>query len=93
MPRKTQAQHTLGCGNQGKYSDVPSDLFCGPNYCPKTFPVNSQGRINKAWALWRNHPNKLQLAECIFRKAHKQGLTPPMGVLKFLHEHYHKRKL
>ena len=66
MPRK-------GCSNKGKYKDVPSDLFCGPEggSCPGTFPVNTTARARAALAYARYAPNPEGIRRCVKRKTEK----------------------
>lgn len=64
-----------GCSNQGKYKNVPSDLFCGPEggSCPGTYPVNTPGRARAALAYSRHAPNPEGIRKCVRRIKTEKG--------------------
>lgn len=72
-PRKSKTP--LGCSNQGKYKNVPKNLFCGPEggACPGTYPVNTRGRAIAALSYARHAPNPEGIRACARRIAKAKG--------------------
>lgn len=74
-PKTLKSGKKRGCSNQGKYKNVPSDLFCGPEggSCPGTYPVNTPGRARAAMAYARHAPNPEGIKKCAIRVAKQRG--------------------
>ena len=68
-----------GCSNQGKYPNVPAELFCGPagGACPGTYPVNTPGRAIAAMSYARHAPNPEGIRACARKVAKAKGWTNP----------------
>lgn len=79
-PKKSKSSKARpGCSNQGKYPNVPKDLFCGPSggACPGTYPVNNPGRAISALSYARHAPNPDGIRECAMRIAKSKGWIDP----------------
>lgn len=68
-----------GCSNQGKYPNVPADLFCGPagGACQGTYPVNTPGRAIAAMSYARHAPNPEGIRACARKVAKQKGWMDP----------------
>jgi hypothetical protein len=66
---------TRGCSNVGKYPNVSSNLFCGPEggSCPGTYPVNTKRRARAALAYARYAPNPKGIKSCVRRIKNEKG--------------------
>lgn len=67
--------HAPGSSNQGKYPDVPKQLFCGPSggAASGTYPVNTKGRYHAALAYSHYAPNPNGIRACATRIAKAKG--------------------
>lgn len=66
---------TRSCSNIGKYPNVPSNLFCGPEggSCPGTYPVNTKRRARAALSYARYAPNPEGIKSCVGRIKNEKG--------------------
>ncbi len=64
-----------GCSNAGKYKNVSSELFCGPEggSCYGTYPVNTKARARAALAYARHAPNPEGIRKCVKRISKEKG--------------------
>jgi len=76
---KKSKSKSHGCSNVGKYKNVPSELFCGPEggSCPGTYPVNTPGRARAALSYARHAPNPEGIKKCARRIAQTKGWVDP----------------
>lgn len=74
-PKRPTKSKSHGCSNVGKYKNVPSELFCGPEggSCPGTYPVNTPGRARAALSYARYAPNPEGIKKCARRVAQSKG--------------------
>ncbi len=81
--RSPSGSKSRGCSNQGKYPNVPKNLFCGPagGACEGTFPVNTRKRAIAARAYSGNAPNPKGIRDCVDRIAKQKGWMKN-GVIK-----------
>ena len=73
--RSSKKRSAKGCSNQGKYKNIPKNLFCGPagGACEGTFPVSTRRQAVSALSYSRNAPNPEGIRKCVYKIAKQKG--------------------